>query len=384
MNISFFSATSQMAFAPIDLKNAKILLIDGFVNGTESPTVLGAESIGSTLIEITDGTMEKQVPIGAKVKFAGDTTKYTVNAVTLNVSGTDEVQTHANNVSATAGTYDLLFTLPTSAVVTQATVSITGLVFNATSSAVQTAVDLGFAGVAIDAITYTAGDITVTGGPITTTDIIFTFDGASVSKRNWPLTVADETNLTGGTPTGISETTVGEKANSTDSFGITPSLVIALSGTEAMTFSGIELVVTIGTGNITYDETRDIIYDKDRGILDGVRLGDEQEMAVTLSFTWEFLEGIPGGTPSVEDALKRQGAASIWTSTNPDACAPFAVDIEIDNRPVCTAGTAEETTPEQIFLRIFNYTSLSHDGTGALVSIEGTCNTKEADILRAA
>src|SRR6266576_3971774 len=92
--------------------------------------------------------------------------------------------------------------------------------------------------------------------------------------------------------------------------------------------AGHSITVTLGTGNLTYEEKRNIEYVKDRGLLDTVREGDEEPVDVRLDATWENLTGV-GGAPTVEDAMKRRGPAATWTSTSADPCEPFAVDIEI-------------------------------------------------------
>ncbi len=132
--------------------------------------------------------------------------------------------------------------------------------------------------------------------------------------------------------------------------------------------------VKIGEGNLTYDERRNMTYVRDRGRLSTVREGDDEPMDVRIDAMWEHITGAGGGaTPTVEDALKKRGDASGWTSASSDACEPYAVDIVILDVPPCGGDT-----PETIILPDFRYESIAHDLRGATLAISGKCNAKEA------
>jgi hypothetical protein len=179
----------------------------------------------------------------------------------------------------------------------------------------------------------------------------------------------------------VSTTTNGAEAGSTDDITVTPVLVAALSGAEAITFLPIELEIKLGEGNFTYDENREVEYIRDRGRLDTYREGDEQPLDVAFDFTWEFIKAISGsGTPTIEEALKQTGEATTWTSSNTaDPCAPYVVDIEIINAPNCAGILAEVIKLPQFF-----YTQLAHDSDAASVSVTGQCNVTDAVITRTA
>jgi len=141
------------------------------------------------------------------------------------------------------------------------------------------------------------------------------------------------------------------------------------------------ITIRIGAGNLTYTERANREYTLDRGILDDVRDGDEEPMDVNFDFVWDYIKGSGSGTPSVEDALKQQGDASAWTSSDSDDCAPFAVDIEITydpslNNSDCTGDTETITLPD------FRYEELSHDIRNAQISCSGRCNAKQATVAR--
>lgn len=372
--MKFLKALPKLVgFAPIDLKDAIIRLKDGFSNGDSSPTVAGTENIGDTVIELTQSSMETTVPVGAHVMFEGDDTKYVVTARTINAAGEDEVQ-NLGEIASTSGNWTLTITLPGNDPV------VTGnLGFAITAAALQTAVDLALAGLIVDGVTYTAGDVVVTGTDINSAGgLTLTFSGNSVEKRDIAMVVATDVDLDDMTPPVETETNKGVPAGSTESITVDPPLVTALAALDDVTFLPIELEIKIGEGNFTYDENREIEFIRDRGILDTYRLGDEQPMDVSFDFTWEFITAIAGAdTPTIEEALKRTNAAATWTSTNPDACAAYCVDIEIVNAPDCG-----DILAEVIELPMFLYTQLSHDTDAAQVSVTGQCNATEAVITR--
>ena len=365
-----------VAFAPIDLKDATVQLLDGFGNLTYSPTVAaGGASSGATSIPLTEGTMGITVPVGAHVKFAGDTTKYDITARVINAAGEDEVQSAAS-IDSTSGSFTYDITLPGNTVISTAAVQ-----FDDTGATVQALVDTALAGLAVNGVTYTAGDLAVTGGAINAGAHTFTFSGASVDKLPIAAITSTDIDLAGGsaTPPVMSETNGGVEAGATDSLTISPVLAVTLSGGEAVTFLPIELDIKLGEGNFTYDETREIEYIRDRGVLDSYREGDEQPLDVSFDFTWEFINAIAGATtPTIEQAFKRTGPASTWTSSNTtDPCTPYVVDVRIINAPNCAGILAEVIRLPQFF-----YTQLSHDSDAASVSVTGQCNAKEAVITR--
>lgn len=140
-----------------------------------------------------------------------------------------------------------------------------------------------------------------------------------------------------------------------------------------------ELEITIGEGNLTYNEKINIIYTKNRGALDEVREGDEEPLEVNFDFVWEFLKANTGDDPSVEDVLKKRGEASGWVSTDADACRPYAVDIEILYTPPCGGAYLEK-----IVFPDFRPEQLNHDLRNASVSVSGKCNVTEPTITRVA
>jgi hypothetical protein len=135
--------------------------------------------------------------------------------------------------------------------------------------------------------------------------------------------------------------------------------------------------VNISEGNLTYTERRNIEYRRNRGLLDDVRLGDEEPVDVSIDALWEFLRADTGEDPSIEDALKQRGEASAWVSTDSDTCRPYAVDIEIYLAHPCGA-----TKAEVILLSDFRYEEIQHDAREGQLSITGKCNVTEATVTR--
>jgi hypothetical protein len=163
-----------------------------------------------------------------------------------------------------------------------------------------------------------------------------------------------------------------ETTGDTTSITFTPGLSAAVLDDDTLTFGGPVLEVTIGDGNLTFDEKRALEYKKDRGRLDVVRLGDEEPVDVNFQFAWTYLSSASTDTiPTVEEALTQTGGAADWLSTGID-CEPYAVDIIMINTPTGCGATDEPS--EVITLPDFRHTSLAHDPKAGTVTCQGTCN----------
>ena len=151
-----------------------------------------------------------------------------------------------------------------------------------------------------------------------------------------------------------------------------------------------EITVKIGDGNLSYTERRNIEYILDKGSLDDVREGDEVPVQVQMDATWSYIKGpssastvtsgSPSGTPTIEDALKRVGAAANWVSTDADACRPYAVDLELVINPQ-PGGCGDQET---ILLSDFRYEEIGHGLREGNLSISGQCNVTDATATRVA
>jgi hypothetical protein len=121
------------------------------------------------------------------------------------LAGTDEVQSIAvYSGTVTGGTFTLQYTLSGGSTFTTAAIA-----HDANAATVEAAIDTAATAASVPG--WTNGDISVAGGPLTTTPVTFTFDGDSVDQANHSLVVIDGASLTGGGSTGaVSQTTGGQ------------------------------------------------------------------------------------------------------------------------------------------------------------------------------
>ena len=135
--------------------------------------------------------------------------------------------------------------------------------------------------------------------------------------------------------------------------------------------------VKIGEGNATYSEHKNREFTRDRGTLSSVRNADEEPLDLSIDAMWEYIKGLSGGTPTLEDVFKMEGEAAAWVTTADDSCQPYCVDVEIWNAPGCTAVEDEITYFEE-----FYYESLDHDLREGTISVSGRCNRTVATSRR--
>lgn len=140
---------------------------------------------------------------------------------------------------------------------------------------------------------------------------------------------------------------------------------------------GNSIDVRIGEGNLSWDETRNMDYIMDGGRLDDVREGDEEAMDVNLDATWEYVTGT-GTAPTIIEALKGIGAASSWTSTDSNACRPYAVNITLVYEPK-PDGCGDD---ESVVLPDFRWEQISYDLRDRSFSFSGKCNATQATAVR--
>lgn len=138
--------------------------------------------------------------------------------------------------------------------------------------------------------------------------------------------------------------------------------------------------VKIGEGNLTYSEKRNVQYTLNKGNLDEVRLGDQVPMDVSLDAVWEYVSGgvSSAGAASIRDALKQEGAAATWLSTDLDSCRPYAVDLTIIYTPNCDGDS------EEVLLADFRVEELNFDLKAGTIAATGKCNAVESSVTREA
>lgn len=315
----------------IDLKKANIWVRDGYsktwngaINNLKTGTLSGAHAAGATVLTLTGVT--GIILTGSAVTFpdATDPNKtYRVTAHVETLGNTTSITITPGLVEARASTDD---------------VNVNGFAAGATVLAVD-----GFIG----AIS-TGANIQFTGHQTV----------YSVSAHT-------------------------ETLGNTTSITVTPALVSTILDNVTINETAHQILVKIGQGNCTYSEKKAREYILDRGKLDSVRDGDEAPVEVKLDFTWENITGGTGEPPTIEDALKRKGAASEWVSTGADPCEPYCVDIVIEHFPECT-GVGASTEGEVVTLPEYRYEQLDHDPKAGTVSTTGKCNVVEASAVRIA
>lgn len=124
-------------------------------------------------------------------------------ALPTSLQAADELQSIAvHEGTVTGGTFTLEFVLAS-----DETFETAAIAHDANATVIEAAIDTAAAGV--DG--WSDEDISVAGGPLTTTPVTLTFDGDSVKEQNHDLVVIDGTELIGGgTPGDVTTTTEGQ------------------------------------------------------------------------------------------------------------------------------------------------------------------------------
>lgn len=338
----------------IELRNCLIGLQDGFSGtGKIEDSAIAADDT-SLLIDTDFNVLHDAatvVPVGARFTTAGIDTIRTVTAVNNNKVWTV-------TVLATSGNFTLTFNGQTTASIAEA----------AAASAVQSAL------VALSNVA--AGDLIVSGsagGPFTVEA-----RGAYLGLSSPVLTGADVDLAGGGDSITVA---VVQPGNATWSLTFTPAIATGSVPADAdvVTFLPQRVFMKTGKGNFEATVNKDTIVDLDRGLLDGVRLGDEKSMDVTTSFVLSFLRASSGQPITVFEALNRIGGASTWHNAAEDPCEPYAPEIFIIHRPPCGTEEAEVWTFPQFYPN-----SQGVNIQDALVSLKGISVATKPVITREA
>lgn len=290
------------------------------------------------------------VPKGARFTTVGIPTVRTVTA-------TQNSQVFTLDLSASsAGTFDITVNGDTAA--SQA--------FDIAAATFQTNLE-ALTGVGV-------GNISV----VENTDVYtITFQGTLANISTNTLTV-DGSSLTASNSHVLTTTQDG---TTTWEVTFTPAIATGAvpADDDAITWLPQRIAAKIGEGNLEHTENDDPQIDTDRGILDGVRLGVDQPMEVSMSFVYNWLRASSGDPITLYEALKQKGDASTWVTTADDPCEPYCVDLFAFDRPPCGSEQAEA-----IFFRKFYKQSLGASVEAAQVSLSGICNSLEPEIFRVA
>lgn len=303
----------------IELRNCLIGLQDGFSGTVTIADAAIAAADGTLLLDQASLDLHDDatvVPVGARLSFAADPDKIrTVTAQNAN-------KTWLITIGAdTVGTYTLTFN-------GQTTAAIAG---TDAAAAIQTAL-VALSNVAV-------GDLIVSGAGPYTVEARGAYLGLSS-----PVMTATPTSLDNFTFANV------QPGNRTWSVTFTPVLssLIPTNGDE-ITFLPQRVLMKTGKGNFEATANKDTVVDTDRGLLDGVRLGDEKPMDVTTSFVLSFLRASSGQPITVYEALNRLGGAAGWHNAAADPCEPYAPEIFVIHRPPCGSEQAEVWTFPQFY-----------------------------------
>ncbi|MHC4702440.1 MAG: hypothetical protein ACYTFQ_17895 [Planctomycetota bacterium] len=209
---------------------------------------------------LTNFGMDATPPVDAQQRRAYRELKEIVDegdiVLSTAMTAADEVQSMAvYSPAATGGTFTLTINFASGESTTTAAIA-----WNAAAAAIETAIDV--AATAEPITGWTNGDISVSGGDLTTAPVVFTFDGTSVDELNHPLIVADGALLT---PTADSDgaitvTTYGQPnrpgytilsslsivGGTIPAYGVTPTALVAAAplGGDTISEETVRLVAT--------------------------------------------------------------------------------------------------------------------------------------------
>lgn len=193
------------------------------------------------------------------------------------------------------------------------------------------------------------------------------------------VAVGDTFTLTGDTQI-YTISAHSESTGATTSITFTPGLVIAATDNEVVTVGPHSLEIRVGEGNLTFSVKQNVDYVRNRGLIDTVKLGDQEPTDVNLDFIWDFLRSLGSGAPVTPfEAFTQSGNASTWVSSGVSNCEPYAVNIVVLFTPYCPG-----VQKERILFRDFRHDSLDGDLKGGTVSVKGKANVRIPEITRVA
>jgi hypothetical protein len=173
--------------------------------------------------------------------------------------------------------------------------------------------------------------------------------------------------------------TTAHTETSSNTTGITfaPVLTDPLVDNEVITFLPNQIEVNLGDGNLTWQEKVTREYLKNKGLLDTVRDGDQEQVTLSLDARWDHLRGSSGDAVLPNEAIKHIGNAAAWVSSSDDPCEPYAVDIVVEYQPPCDDEDLEVITFED-----FRYETADFDLRAGTISFKGAANVTMPTIER--
>ena len=156
----------------------------------------------------------------------------------------------------------------------------------------------------------------------------------------------------------------------------------ATTALGVVTFKGQKIEVTIGEGNFSYKETYNREYLLNRGLLNTVKAADDTPLELSFDIEWDYISSacpLANATiPTIEEALRGDGAAADWVNSSTDTCEDHAVNIEFWNVPSCTGANFNE----KFIFADFRVEGLDHNPDDSQISCTGKCNILKPVIRR--
>lgn len=340
--------------ARIEARNVTVEFRDGF-GGTgeiQDAAIAGGDTV--LLLDHTKNVFQPTgiatvVPVGARFTTAGITTLRTVTAKNDN-------KVFNVVVDATAGNFTLTFNGQVTA----------NIAHNASASAVKSALE------ALSNVDV--GDVVVTLNTASDWNVETAGQYAGLAT---PTLTGQDVDLTGGGDT-ITVTTTRPGA-ATWQVTFTPSLDASNlpSDTDVVTWLPQRIEMELDERNFEDSNTQEFIQNRNRGILAGVRKGDEQPGELNMAFAFRFLRTGTNEQITAYDALYQQNGAAGWFSTAADQCEPYAIDVVLINQPSCGATEREVITYPQ-----FRPNNTRPSLEGANVQVTGNYQAERPTIVR--
>jgi len=346
-----------MAVRIKELRDMTLYFQDGF-SGTSAIDDAAIAALDTTLGVDTHALFDDRttVPIGARFTTAGIATVRTVTAAQSSAVYTLDLTVPS------AGTFDITVDGQTESAVA----------FDVVDTVLQAALEaLSSVGVGNVSVVETADVYVITfQGDLANTAVTLTVDGAS-------LTAADSETLT-------------TTQDGTTTYEVTFTPAIASGSVPAddavITWYPRRLEFEVETGDFEWTEGANPVIRKPRGVIAGLRQGEDVEMEVTTSFSFSWLRAESTATEgSVDDktpyeVLHQEGFAADWEpSSHGSPCEPFTIDIVIEDRPTCGSEQAEVFVFPQ-----FAFTEIAPTVSGGVVNLSGMCVAKKPIITRTA
>jgi len=345
-----------MANRTKDLQEMLLLVQEGF-NGTsaiDDASIAATDTVLGLDTHVLRDT-RTIVPVGARFTTAGIATIRTV-------TDTQNSTVYTLDMTApSAGTFTVTHSGNTTA----------GLAFDAADTVIQAALE-GLASVGSGNVTVVevADVYTITfAGTLKNTAQTITVDGASLTAANSEVLTQTQTGLV------------------TWEVTFTPEILLGSvpADDDVVTFYPRQLAFEVDTGDAAWTEGANPVVRKSRGLINGLKRGEEQEMTFNSTFEFAKMRAASTGTSPLTDitpyeCFHQLGFASDWMpSSHGGVCEPYSLDIVLIDTPVCGSEEAEVFVFPQ-----FAFNDISPSVQGGIVTFAGICAAKRPIITSVA